>query len=41
MFSKEVIETDNLPLDNKLGAIYSINQSSVISYTHGFFKDPC
>ena len=33
MFSKEVIETDNLPLDNKLGAIYSINQSSVNSYT--------
>lgn len=41
MFSKEVIETDNLPLDNKLGAIYSINQSSVNSYTHGFFKYPC
>ena len=41
MFSKEVIETDNLPLDNKLGAIYSINQSSVNSYTHSFFKYPC
>lgn len=41
MFSKEVIETDNLPLDNKLGAIYSINQSNVNSYTHGFFKYPC
>lgn len=41
MFKKEIIEIDKLPIDNKFGAIYSINQNNVNSYTHCFFKYPC
>lgn len=41
MFDKEIIEVNSLPNDIKKGGIYFINQNSVNSYTHNFFKYPC
>lgn len=38
MFNKEIIEIDNLPINNKFGATYSINQNNVNSYTHCFLN---
>lgn len=41
MFDKELIRVKNLPQKIHNGAIYSIEQNSVNSYTHSFFKYPC